>query len=54
MDAKRIILFISGKGKKQALEQLLTRQITTQSPASLLWLHPNVDLIIDEAVLTEN
>lgn len=53
MDSKRIILFISGKGKKKALEQLLTREITTQYPASLLWLHPNVDLIIDESVLEE-
>lgn len=51
MDSKRIILFISGTGKKQALEQLLTREISTQYPASLLWLHPNVDLIIDESVL---
>ena len=53
MDSNRIILFISGKGKKQALEQLLTREITTQFPASMLWLHPNVDLIIDETVFTE-
>lgn len=53
MDSNRIILFISGMGKKQALEKLLTREITTQFPASMLWLHPNVDLIIDETVLTE-
>lgn len=53
MDSNRIILFISGMGKKKALEKLLTREITTQFPASMLWLHPNVDLIIDETVLTE-
>ncbi len=53
MDSNRIILFISGMGKKQALEKLLTREITTQFPASMLWLHPNVDLIIDETILTE-
>ena len=51
--SKRILLFISGKGKKEALQQLLRREITTDFPASLLWLHPNVDLLIDQAVLNE-
>ena len=53
LDSKRILLFISGKGKKEALEKLLEKEVSTEFPASLLWLHPNVDLLIDEAVLNE-
>lgn len=52
--SKRILLFVSGKGKKNALEQLLKREITTEFPASLLWLHPSVDLLIDQTVFNED
>ena len=49
LSSKRIILFISGSAKKDAFEQLLKEQVTTQFPASLLWLHPNVDVIVDQS-----
>lgn len=51
--SKRILIFVSDKGKKEALKRLLSREITTDFPASLLWLHPNVDVLIDEAVLRD-
>ncbi len=50
LKSRKVILFISGSGKKQALEKLLKREITTQLPASMLWLHANVDLIIDNSI----
>jgi 6-phosphogluconolactonase/glucosamine-6-phosphate isomerase/deaminase len=31
--------------------RLLTEEVTTALPASLLWLHGNVDCLIDRAVL---
>ncbi|WP_296704271.1 6-phosphogluconolactonase [Algoriphagus sp.] len=49
--SKMILLFIAGKGKKQALKQLLTKKIQTQLPASMLWMHSNVHLLIDESSL---
>lgn len=51
LSSKKIILFISGSGKKEAFEQLLKEEVTTQFPASLLWLHPNVDVLIDQSVV---
>ncbi|PZX53906.1 galactosamine-6-phosphate isomerase [Algoriphagus ratkowskyi] len=48
LDSKMVILFITGKGKKPALDLLLERKIRTDLPASFLWLHPNAHLIINE------
>jgi galactosamine-6-phosphate isomerase len=50
-DSKMIILFITGKGKKEAFQKLLKKEVSTQLPASLLWLHPNVHLIVDESAI---
>lgn len=48
LKSKRILLFIAGSGKKEAFERLLKPEVSTQFPASLLWLHPNVDVLVDE------
>ncbi len=45
LQSKKIIFLVTGKGKEAALEQILTQQISTDCPASFLWLHPNVELI---------
>jgi len=47
LQSKKIIFLVTGKGKEAALEQILTKQIRTDCPASFLWLHPNVELITD-------
>ncbi|MBD0257845.1 MAG: 6-phosphogluconolactonase [Cytophagales bacterium] len=44
--AGRIILLVWGANKAEPLRALLSGQITTQLPASLLWLHPRVDCIV--------
>jgi galactosamine-6-phosphate isomerase len=51
LSARKVILFISGSGKKEAFDQLLKEEVSTQFPASLLWLHPNVDVLIDQSVV---
>jgi len=48
LSSRMIILFITGKGKKPVLDLLLEKKIRTDLPASLLWLHPNANLIIDK------
>ncbi|HSF55202.1 MAG TPA: 6-phosphogluconolactonase [Algoriphagus sp.] len=51
LQSKKILLFIAGSGKKEAFERLLKEEVSTQFPASLLWLHPNVDVLVDESVV---
>ena len=41
LQSQSILLIIKGPHKAAVLQQLLTRQISTQLPASLLWLHAN-------------
>lgn len=47
-ESRKIIVFFTGKGKRPALERFLTAEITSQLPVSMLWLHPNVHVLIDE------
>lgn len=48
LKSKKILIFIAGSGKKEAFQQLLKEEVSTQFPASLLWLHPDVDVLVDE------
>ena len=48
MKAKSIILIASGKGKAEAIAKLFSGKITTKSPATLLAVHNDVTIIIDE------
>jgi len=48
MKAKKIILLASGKNKHDAVKELLTESITTNNPATLLKLHNDVILVVDE------
>ncbi len=47
MQSKLILLFIAGSGKKEAFELLKREQISPFFPASFLWLHPNVQVLVD-------
>lgn len=49
--ARRILLLVTGEGKHETVARLLSEEVTTTLPASLLWLHGNVDCLIDRAVL---
>lgn len=44
--AKAILLLISGPAKVEVTKRLLEGKISTQLPASFLWLHPNVQVFI--------
>ena len=49
MKAKKIILLANGKKKANAIKELLKAdKITTELPASMLLLHPNLIIILDE------
>lgn len=51
MGAKKILLLVSGRRKREILQQALNGCITTALPASLLQLHPDVMLIADEEAM---
>jgi len=49
MKSKKIILLANGKRKRKVINQLLKGdKITTKLPASMLLLHPDVTVIVDE------
>lgn len=47
--AEEIILLASGENKAKAIKALKNDFINTMIPASMLKLHPNVKIIVDEA-----
>jgi len=49
MMAKRILLLVSGEGKAAIINWALRGPISTQIPASLLQLHPDVTVILNKA-----
>jgi galactosamine-6-phosphate isomerase len=46
--SREILLLVSGSKKREAVERLLRAEITTEFPASLLWLHGNCTVLCDE------
>lgn len=46
LSSKRILLLVSGSEKEEAKKKLLSGEITSQCPASLLWKHDNVDCLV--------
>lgn len=51
MQAKKILLIVSGRAKAQALKAALYGPVTPKVPASILQLHPDVTVVADEAAL---
>ncbi|MEJ2163262.1 MAG: 6-phosphogluconolactonase [Robiginitalea sp.] len=47
LKAARILLLVSGEEKKQAFERLCQPGVSNQLPASMLWLHPRVEVLVD-------
>lgn len=50
-NAKRALMLVEGVSKKHIIKKVMNGNITTKIPASLLWLHSNVDLLIDRNVI---
>lgn len=48
MKAKRIILLASGKNKANIVSELFKEKLSTRIPASMLHVHPNCTIILDE------
>lgn len=52
LSSKKVILLITGQKKGEVIERLLTKKISSDLPASLLWLHKDVECLIDSSCLT--
>ncbi len=50
LKARRILLLVSGEGKRDALQKTLNGMVDPQVPASFLQLHPDVTVLCDFAV----
>ncbi|MDD3254031.1 MAG: glucosamine-6-phosphate deaminase [Lachnospiraceae bacterium] len=53
MQARKILLVVSGEGKAETLYQALYGPITPHVPGSILQLHPDVNIVADEAALSK-
>jgi len=51
LSSRKIILLLSGTGKKKIAEKFLEGKFSTELPASLLHLHPHAECLIDGEVL---
>jgi glucosamine-6-phosphate deaminase len=49
MNAKKILVVVNGEGKADIVEKAFFGDITPQVPASILQLHPDVTVVVDEA-----
>jgi galactosamine-6-phosphate isomerase len=49
--SRQIVLLVTGAGKERTVTRLLTGEVATTLPASLLWLHGNVECFVDQTVL---
>ena len=52
MQAKKIVVVVSGKDKAKILREVVAGPITPRVPASALQLHPDVTIVADEAALS--
>ena len=52
MQAKKIVVVVSGKDKAKILREVVCGPITPRVPASVLQLHPDVTIVADEAALS--
>jgi len=49
MAAKKVLLVANGVGKADAIYKMICGPITPECPASILQLHPDVTVVVDEA-----
>ena len=52
MQAKKVLVVVSGKGKAEIVKKAFAGPVTPQVPASILQMHPDVILVGDEEALS--
>jgi len=54
MQAKKIVLCVSGQAKSKILKQVLFGEVTPRVPGSILQLHPDLIVVADEEALYDS
>lgn len=47
--ARKIMLLVTGEGKERAIARFLEGTVTTEAPATFLWLHHDLEVFLDDA-----
>lgn len=53
MKVKHLVMIVNGKSKAKAVHQFIESEITNSFPSSILKLHPNFTVILDEEAASE-
>lgn len=53
LSSKKILLLVNGAHKKAVMTEFLTGKVSTQLPASFLWLHPDVTCMCDREAMPD-
>ncbi len=53
LNAKKIIMLVSGRSKREVFKELMNDRISTSCPATFIKLHPNVTVICDKEVWSD-
>ncbi len=53
LQSGKIIMLVTGTGKKEIISKFLSGRITTELPASFLWLHPEVVCMVDNKAISD-
>ncbi len=53
MQAKRVVMVVSGEGKAETVREAFCGPVTPRVPASILQLHPDFTLVADEDALSK-
>lgn len=48
LNARTVLLLVNGAPKKNITKELLSKKVTTECPASFLWLHNNAICLLDK------
>jgi galactosamine-6-phosphate isomerase len=49
LDARKIVLLVTGEGKERIIARFLDGTVTTDLPATLLWLHRDLEVFLDDS-----
>ena len=49
LQARKIVLLITGAGKERVIARFLDGAVTTDLPASFLWLHHDLEVLLDDS-----
>ncbi len=53
MYSKKILLIASGESKAEAVFKMVYGEVTDDVPASILQLHPDITIMVDEAAASK-